>query len=419
MSVSSSSVTVGDTVTVTISISCDGGSMASLRLNYNSSYMTLTDYPSSDFNPSTGMLLIDASDSNSASRTFKFRTGGVGSTTISLTVVEFYGMTDSNVTGYSSQLSKTITVKQKSSGGGGGGGGGGGSSTPSKSTDASLSSITINEGALEPGFARDVYDYKIYLGKGIEKIDVKTSVSNSKSTVGSYKTDLVAGWNKIEIPVTAEAGNKRTYTLNVYVEEEPDKFFEYNGKNYGVVKNLDKVTAYEGFTTSTLKVDEETEVTIYDHDAYHLIYLEDEEGNKDFYQFNKIKKQILGTYQELEIAGKRYVTTDVDLAQYPQMDDRFHRDEVEISEGVTVQGWKYNDTSMREFTILPLATNNGIYILYRYDAKEKTLQRYLEPKEEVVEEPPVLDPHIGVACGVGGAVALLFAVILTIRSRKR
>ena len=418
LSASSTSVTVGDTVTITVSVSCQGGSISSYRLNYNSEYMTLTSYPSGDFNPATGRLVIDT-ESNSASKTFKFRTGGVGSTTISLSVLEFYGLTDSNVTGYSTSLSTTIKVNQRSSGGGGGGGGGG--YTPSKSSVATLSSITLENGTLEQAFSPDVEEYKVYLPKGTEKLGITAKVSHGKATIGTINDALKPGWNKVTIEVTAEAGNKKTYTINAYVDEEPEVFLDYGDKKLGVVKNTDKAMTYEGFTTQQVKVNEEQEVTVFNRDAYHIVYLEDEEGNRDFYNFDRIKKTVDGVYKEIELAGKLYHATNVNYAEYPEMEELFDPAEIEFEDGSIISGWRYKDTMMREFAVVPVATNNGIYNLYRYDFKEKTIQRYLEPPKPAEAEPsqPLIDPNLGVACAAVGGISLLFSIILLVTRRKK
>ena len=83
---SASSVQVGNNVTVTVSISCSGGSIAKIRLNYNSDYLQFQS-SNGDFNG--GTFLIDTNTGSSGSQNFTFKTIASGSTNVSISIIEW------------------------------------------------------------------------------------------------------------------------------------------------------------------------------------------------------------------------------------------------------------------------------------------------------------------------------------------
>ncbi|MDO5556093.1 MAG: cadherin-like beta sandwich domain-containing protein, partial [Clostridia bacterium] len=85
-----------------------------------------------------------------------------------------------------------------------------------KSTNNYLKSITIDEEGLTPEFDKytDVYYIIVPLTVNYISVDAISEDDNAKVSV-SGNTDLQEGENTINITVTAENGNKRTYTINV------------------------------------------------------------------------------------------------------------------------------------------------------------------------------------------------------------
>ncbi|MBQ1521400.1 MAG: cadherin-like beta sandwich domain-containing protein, partial [Erysipelotrichaceae bacterium] len=292
---SSSSVTVGNSVSVTLSVSADSPIIAKMQVYYNSGYLQYSSCSSGDYNPNTGYVVFDTYPNSSGSLTITFNTIGVGTTTVSASVIEFIDYDGASVSGYSGSLSTSITINQAGGGGEGGGGGGGYTPvTPTKSRDATLSDITIDGFEIEPGFSSDVYDYKVYVPRGTESLDISADKSNSKASVSSIDGSVEPGWNEINIKVTAEDDDyTRTYTLNVYVDEEPTVFYTLNDQQLGVVKNLDKVAIYPEHEARDLEI-EGNKLTVFNWKAYDVIYLEDSEQNRDFYLYSEHDNTVIG-----------------------------------------------------------------------------------------------------------------------------
>lgn len=408
---SSSSVTVGDTVSVTLSVSADGPVLAQCQIYYNSGYLQFSSSSSGDYNPNTGTVVIDTYPNSSGSVTVTFKTIGVGTTTVSASINEFIDYDGANVSGYSGSLSTSITINQTGGGGGGGGGGGSGGYTPvtpTKSKDATLSDITIDGFEIEPGFSSDVYDYKVYVPRGTESLDISADKSSSKASVSSIDGSVEPGWNEINIKVTAEDDDyTRTYTLNVYVDEEPTVFYTLNDQQLGVVKNLDKVAIYPEHEARDLEI-EGNKLTVFNWKAYDVIYLEDSEQNRDFYLYSEHDNTVIGKYRPVEIVGRKFIQPDVVYENFPDLAELFEPAKVRIGDDIEMDGWQYKDPQLYDFKLIYLGDENGEMKLYTIDLTEQTLQRYVVPEvEEVID----YKPYIFFSAAVAGAVTLLLAFI--------
>ena len=401
LSVSASTVTVGGNIKVTVSISCEGGCMAEIRLNYNSSYVTLTNYPSGDFNPNNNKLILDSNGSKSASCTFTFKTKAIGSTTFTINVLNFLSTgSDPNVTGYSSSVSRTVTIKQQE---------------VVLSGDNSISKLEIKDYDLEPSFSSDVTEYKIYLPKNTDKLDIKAVASSSKASIGSFNSTLKPGWNEIKIVCTAENKSQRTYVIKAYVEEEPTVFYDLGEEKLGVVVNHDKVVPVEGYEPKTVNTPN-GEIEAYSNGVFDLLYLENSNGEKAFYLYDAGNNVVKGAYNPLVINNRLYLEGNREGLEFPELAELFAEENVRIGER-TLKGWGYIDTEMKDFKLLYLTDEKGKTGLYRYDVREETLQRYAEPKPK---EPEIdLKPYIYMSAAIAGAFTLFIAMIVIAKKDRK
>ena len=85
-----------------------------------------------------------------------------------------------------------------------------------KSKNNDLKSLKVSEGTLSPEFNKDVTNYKISVGKDIEKIAVNANQEDEKAKVEvSGNEELKEGANNVKVIVTAENGDSKTYTITV------------------------------------------------------------------------------------------------------------------------------------------------------------------------------------------------------------
>ncbi|MGN1270819.1 MAG: cadherin-like beta sandwich domain-containing protein [Clostridia bacterium] len=86
-----------------------------------------------------------------------------------------------------------------------------------KSTDSTLGSLSIAEGAITPEFNKDVKEYAITVPNEVTKLNITATPTDSKATVSVTEyEELKEGENAITITVTAEDGTtKSDYVLKV------------------------------------------------------------------------------------------------------------------------------------------------------------------------------------------------------------
>ncbi len=134
-----------------------------------------------------------------------------------------------------------------------------------RSKDNTLSSITVSEGTLSPEFNASTAEYSVTMAGTTEKIVLNATARDAKATVaGTGEKTVVPGHNKFTIVCTAENGKKKEYIVDVYVDETPIVFATYGEQNLGVVRNQTELTIPATFEATTVLLGEQ------EVQAYHL-----------------------------------------------------------------------------------------------------------------------------------------------------
>lgn len=217
----SSPVYVNGTVTLTVRATEVAGIDSGLdgvqgTISYDSTYLTYVSSSKSisgwkwkvnTNNPNVIYILSsdeDAPDNKKTSdvEVFKitFKANQVGSTVVGFS--EFKGTSSNGVSLNASPLNKTITISEEV--------------VIPKSENADLSSLSVNKGTLSPSFNPDTTGYTLSVGNGVTSIDVSAITKDPKARVSiSGNKNLSVGKNNVIVEVTAENGNKKTYTIEV------------------------------------------------------------------------------------------------------------------------------------------------------------------------------------------------------------
>ena len=120
-----------------------------------------------------------------------------------------------------------------------------------KSSDNYLKTLNVNTEGLSPDFSKYKNNYTLTVGNEVDKLNLGYTVSHSKAKVSvTGNSNFVIGNNTVKLTVTAENGNKRTYTILVTKADDPlkaDAFLENL-----VVENI---TFENGFEKEKLEYD--------------------------------------------------------------------------------------------------------------------------------------------------------------------
>ena len=249
-------------------------------------------------------------------------------------------------------------------------------STPGKSGNNALSTLTVSAGTLTPAFDPAVTEYPLSLPQGTEKLTLTATPSDSNATVqGDGELTLQEGENTLPLVVTAENGDTKTYTVTAKVAQAPTLFLDYNGQRLGVVKDVSQVTPPAGFAPA--------EPITYSGDTLPiwtdvsgkrtLVYLMDEKTSaQGFYLFSQTTG-VQSPYLPILCGSVTYIYTDIpkELSSVPGLTPATVK-----AFGQTLNGWTYNDASLKDFCVLYLMDDAGSYGYYTYDSREETLQRF-------------------------------------------
>lgn len=249
-------------------------------------------------------------------------------------------------------------------------------STPGKSGNNALSALTVSAGTLTPAFDPAITEYTLSLPSQSDRLTITANPSDSRATVqGDGDISLQDGETSLSVVVTAEDGSAKAYTITVQVAQAPTLFLDYNGQRLGVVKDVSQVTPPAGFAPA--------EPITYSGDTLPiwtdvsgkrtLVYLMDEKTSaQGFYLFSQTTG-VQSPYLPILCGSVTYIYTDIpkELSSVPGLTPATVK-----AFGQTLNGWTYNDASLKDFCVLYLMDDAGSYGYYTYDSREETLQRF-------------------------------------------
>ncbi|MBD9139898.1 MAG: hypothetical protein EGQ75_06585 [Clostridiales bacterium] len=246
----------------------------------------------------------------------------------------------------------------------------------SLSSNNALSSLTVSDGTLTPAFDPAITEYTLSLPSRSDRLTITANPSDSRATVqGDGDISLQDGETSLSVVVTAEDGSAKAYTITVQVAQAPTLFLDYNGQRLGVVKDVSQVTPPAGFAPA--------EPITYSGDTLPiwtdvsgkrtLVYLMDEKTSaQGFYLFSQTTG-VQSPYLPILCGSVTYIYTDIpkELSSVPGLTPATVK-----AFGQTLNGWTYNDASLKDFCVLYLMDDAGSYGYYTYDSREETLQRF-------------------------------------------
>lgn len=246
ISVSASSVKVGDTVSVTVSVSGSSLSAYTMYVGYNSGVLQYVSCSGSAMgNGAGGTVTITGTGSSSATITFKAISAGKAG--VSTSGSEFYSLEGTTLSVAHASVNITVT---------------GGSQTPAtteekkpgttteekkpgttteektseeeKSDNSNLIAIGVEPGELDKEFRYDITEYTVNVSRDTKSIKVTPEKEDSTAKYTIEGADeLKPGVNEVKITVVAENGYTKIYTLQVIVGELlDDAVIEIDGKQF-------------------------------------------------------------------------------------------------------------------------------------------------------------------------------------------
>ena len=368
ISLTSNSVTVGNTVSLRIDGTASG---LTGRFNISTSNSSVASLSTSNVWVEDNVQYV----------TITAKSAG----TATITVTPTDGISDRNASEPKLQTRTIkITVNAPRTTTNNGGGSNKTTVTRAKSSNNFLSSLTIDGLELDPKFDKEVLEYSVSVPAETEKIKINAQLADSNSQVaGTGEVEVKTGLNTFEIVVTAENGSKRTYTLKATVEELTPLTVNVNKETYTIVrkrKDLPKISEY--FTEKDIQIGENTIEGYYnDTLKYEIVGLKDTKGNTNFYIYKNNKYTL---YKEYTFNGTTLEILDKEVNNhYIKTTFNYDGDKITSYKEAKVNIIKNTYALDTEEVVddqfyLFYAKNveTGKEYLYQYDALEKTVQRY-------------------------------------------
>ena len=256
-----------------------------------------------------------------------------------------------------------------------------------KSSNASLGSLVISAGTLSPEFSAATKDYTATVDYSCSSLAVTANPADSKASVTSVtgNDSLEVGENTVSVVVTAEDGSTSTYNIVVTrrAEDDPEnadkqdnwKKFDINGTEWTMVNDIPEDVVPEGFEHSKTVIDGLEYNTL--HGTFGditLVYLQSESGNGLF------------VYDAAQNAAYEFVRINSEshfiVVLLPKVDDvPDGYNEVSLSiegKGVaTAYQTKVekSDDQTKDFYLVYAMNDNGESGWYTYDSVDGTYMR--------------------------------------------
>lgn len=256
-----------------------------------------------------------------------------------------------------------------------------------KSSNASLGSLVISAGTLSPEFSAATKDYTATVDYSCSSLAVTANPADSKASVTSVtgNDSLEVGENTVSVVVTAEDGSTSTYNIVVTrrTEDDPEnadkqdnwKKFDINGTEWTMVNDIPEDVVPEGFEHSKTVIDGLEYNTL--HGTFGditLVYLQSESGNGLF------------VYDAAQNAAYEFVRINSEshfiVVLLPKVDDVPEGyNEVSLSiegKGVATAYQtkaEKTDDKTKDFYLVYAINDNGESGWYTYDSVDGTYMR--------------------------------------------
>ena len=393
---SKENVSVGDTITTTVTINSDTPiGYYSYTLDYNPNKLKLL---------SASSYIVDSPNNNNTKKIkkdFKLKVIDKGTSKIS---VKSYAITSFSDENKINVKINPVTISTEGL-------------ISTYSNNNYLSTLKIDNYKLNPTFNKKTLNYKLNLNSDIEKINIVAKAESDKASVtGDGEISLLEGENKVEITVTSESGKEKTYTILITVKDENPIKVKINDKEYTLVKNISALEIPEGYKAVKIKIDSEEVGALYsDITKYTLVGLKDENGNIRLYIYDE-ENNTYAPYNEIVFNKISFLPleTNETLEGYQTYNETINKVDLEC----------YKLSSNSDYCIIyGMNINTGEKGWYSYNKKEESIQKYnnelFNVNNEKIKNSKILIYILSATTLIFGITTITLAIKKTKNKRKK
>ena len=213
-------------------------------------------------------------------------------------------------------------------------------------------------------------EYKLDLDSDVTKINIKAEANDENANIkGIGEVAVSEGINTINIVVTAENGNERTYKIIANVEDKKPIKVKIGKKQYTVVKSKEALGTREGYIEKEIEIKGIKVPALYNEiTKVTLVGLKDDKGKIKLYSYDT-KNGKYSVYNEF-----KFDIMNLYIHNAPK--NKYKKTKIKINDSEITA---YKIKGVDDYYLL-YATNmsTGYEGYYLYDSKENSVQRYNE-----------------------------------------
>lgn len=370
ISFSKSSLSVGDTLTATVTLNA-GEAMygVSCVINYDSNVL---EYKSGASTGGAGTLNIIESPSGETSVSYKisFTAKTAGSSSVSLADCSYATIGDGGsvqkpLNGASASVSVTDAAL---------------------SSNANLRALSLSEGKLSPSFSASRTSYTVLVKNSITQCKIYATAADPNSkVVVSGSSKLEVGTTTRTVTVTAPNGTQKVYSIAITRSETDDIESEsgegnplettIDGLPYTIATDLSTVPLFKGFSLSETTFNGATVPVIVDGNSnYTLFYLKGAESEELIPYTYNATDNIFTKLNYLVQGENTYILASVPAGYV--LPENYFNTNLSVS-GLDISCYANSKDKIPDFYYLYCYFDNA-YGFYRYDNSQNVLQRFPE-----------------------------------------
>lgn len=298
--------------------------------------------------------------------------------------------------------------------------------TKPKSSNNNLTSLTIDNYELDKTFSKDTLEYNVEIKPedSTVKVNAQTADSTAKVT-GTGEITLNPGTNKIEVKVTAQNGDVKTYVINATLKEYKNIEVEIDNKKYTIVRKNEKKEVLENYQETTITIDEE-EILAYHNETtnFTLVLLKDENDNVDYYIYDNGKYTL---YKEYDFSGlKLYILALKEKDNLTMSELQLNEDKIKayiLTNNKNNTTYALQEDEINYYLIYAMNVKTGKEDYYLIDKSENTAIRYTDELNTYLLDTKVDEDnyklYFYIVLGVLGFSLIVIAIVSMVKKKSK
>lgn len=279
-----------------------------------------------------------------------------------------------------------------------------------KSTDNTLSNLSVEGFEISPKFNKDTLDYSVNVPEGTTSVKVTASATSKYASIsGTGNKEVIEGINNLSVVVKSETGTERIYNLVVNVIDQNPINVTNDGINYTVIKLRNNYSCPELFTESEIVIDN-IPIPACTNDVidYTLVGLKKEDGTVENFRYdngNYIK------YNELSSSNIKLINEI-----YDGVVEGLKETKVKIND-IEYQAFKFSNSS-KYYIVYGINIKTGEKGLYVYDSVNETFSGYDTEYIDYLTKQNEMYLYVIIAFGCGLFLSIICIFLLNKNKRK-